>query len=97
VRGKALSTDAELGQIESDLIEIAKDALPPTKTEWNRYEHLRGRTNLTDDAYAEFMTLVCKARRLHVAPDAAAAEMRLFAKYGPTTGAETPRRAITDQ
>ena len=47
--------------------------------------------------HMQFMTLVCETRRLHVAPDTTAAEMRLFAKYGPTTGAETPRRAITDQ
>ena len=105
-------TQTDPGQLEADIVEIAKCALPPTKEEWNRYDELRDRYSyyvscfewsleahyaLTKEQCAELAILSAKARRVHRTPEAKAAEQALFAKYGPTTGTATPRRAITNQ
>ena len=42
-------TQAEPGQIEADIVEIAKGALPPTREEWKRYDELRGRDEYVRD------------------------------------------------
>src|ERR1700749_1118794 len=94
---KSLTND-DHGQEESALVEIAKGALPPTHDEWSRYDELRNcPSKLTETEVRELAVLRAKVWRLALLPHEIDAEDRLFAKYGPTTGKEAPRRAITNQ
>lgn len=90
-------TYAEPGQIEANLVEIAKGALPPTREEWKRLDELRGRRRyeLIEAERGELSALSAKAERLLLTPQEILAEETLFAKYGPTSGTDAPRRAIT--
>ena len=74
---------------ESELIELAKLAVPPNEQEWRRRKEQFG----DGDEAAAFASSLSSQF-----PDGSRRALDLlFAKYGPTTGSDVPRRAITNK